>query len=96
MDRTGPGEVTLIFSPPTEQNYEYAYCKSNGSKKMMHLPTWKKEETLKVKEEEDIEAVNLSYGIWGGNIRALERFIQDYNNHGRKIAIERAEKELDL
>ncbi|CAB9525984.1 expressed unknown protein [Seminavis robusta] len=88
--RTGPGEVTLIFSSPKAQNYQFAFDTSNGDPRIMNLPTWKKEEMLTVKEK-DAGAVDASYGIWGGNMRALDSFIArhtDDQENAKKLAVE--------
>lgn len=92
VPRRGKGQVTLIFASPKHSSYGFAYSKSNGTTIIFNLPTWKLEEMLKVKGKEHREAVCASYGIWGGNMRALDKFIENYkSNPGEAKQIAEAE-----
>lgn len=107
--RTGNGVVSLIFSSPKAENYRFATDKSNVWSRILDLPTWEKEEMLAVKigkkigpnvaafETERVEterAVNSCYDIWGGNMRALDKFLDRYKE-SPELAIQEAEQEFD-
>lgn len=97
VPRTGLGKVSLIFSSPKRGNYENAIKKSDGPSTIFNLPTWTKKEMLDVDQQEDsgkhTNAINACYDIWGGNMRALNRFI--YQKGGVADLKKRAEEELD-
>ena len=78
--RNGRKMVSLIFSSPKASNYDYALRKSNIPVLILNLPTWNKEEMLKVANHSENLRTNASafdacYSIWGGNMRALDKFL---------------------
>lgn len=77
--------VTLIFPSPKKHNYAFAVDKAETKEKVMNLPTWSKPEMLRAKPENS-EAVNICYGLWGGNMRACAKFIQAYAESGAEAA----------
>ena len=94
--RTGHGLVSLIFSSPKRGNYEHATKKSDGPVTIFNLPTWTKLEMLDVDRLENsrnANAINACYDIWGGNMRALNKFIPPYQENAT-LAIQKAEEEL--
>lgn len=92
--RTGRGKVTYIFSSPKAINYEIATNKGNGPAKILHLPSWTKAEMSEVYADRK-EAVGASYDIWGGNMRAFDKFADEYRKNPDE-AKQEAEKELDI
>lgn len=97
VPRTGPGKVSLIFSSPKRGNYEHAVKKSDGPATIFNLPTWTKKEMLDVDRHEDwgnANAINACYDIWGGNMRALNKFTTP-NKENAVVAIQKAEEELN-
>ncbi|KAG7365864.1 hypothetical protein IV203_028534 [Nitzschia inconspicua] len=86
--------VTLIFSSPKKENYQFAESKSNGFTQVMNLPTWTNREMLSVNTSENSDAVNICYSIWGGNIHACDKFVEAYTKFGAKRAKQRAESQL--
>ena len=96
--RTGRGNVTLIFSSPKAQNYRFAVAKGGGVTKFFNLPTWKREEMMEVEKvkDSDPKVFNACYDIWGGNMRAVNEFLQQYQaTPVLQELTELAEKELD-
>ncbi|MEL6607224.1 MAG: hypothetical protein AAFP88_03175, partial [Bacteroidota bacterium] len=73
--RLVPRGVSIIFSSPKKTNYEFAYDKNNGYKAIMNIPVWGKEEMLAAKHEEDAAAIEASFAVWGGNMRACDAFL---------------------
>lgn len=96
--RTGNGKVSLIFSSPKRENYQHAINKSDGSYTIFHLPTWNKKEMLDVSKQdyvgEHADAINVCYDIWGGNMRAWNKFKTLYQTDATR-AIHDAENELN-
>ena len=86
--------VTLIFSSPKKENYQFAESKSNGFTQVMNLPTWRNQEMLSVNTSENSDAVNICYSLWGGNMRASDKFIEAYTKFGAEPAKQRAESQL--
>jgi len=87
--------VTLIFSSPKRENYEYVLSKTTGYKKVMNLPTWKKSAMLSAKAKEKKEAVEACYFTWGGNMRACDNFIAIATEEGLEEAKQAAVRELE-
>ncbi|KAG7351765.1 hypothetical protein IV203_007813 [Nitzschia inconspicua] len=86
--------VTLIFSSPKIENYQFAESKSNGFTQVMNLPTWTNQEMLSVNTSKNSDAVNTCYSLWGGNMRAYDKFMETYTEFGAKQAKQRAESQL--
>mmetsp|Transcript_26208 Transcript_26208/g.54716 ORF Transcript_26208/g.54716 Transcript_26208/m.54716 type:complete len:153 (-) Transcript_26208:920-1378(-) len=79
--------VSLIFSSSKRRNYEFAYEKSSGFNAIKNIPAWTKEEMMEAAPS-DIESVEASFRIWGGNMRAYERFRVCSNmQHAEKNAL---------
>lgn len=98
--RNGKGMVSLLFSSPKANNYDFAIKKSNIPGIILNLPTWKKEGMLKVANNSEAlstnsDAVDACYSIWGGNMRALDKFLFLCKQTSPAEAKVTAEKELN-
>lgn len=87
--------VSLIFSPPKIDNYDYATSKTNGIVIVKNLPTWSNPEMRSAKHTERADVVDRCYSVWGGNMQALDRFIHLTNKNGIEAATIDAVKQLD-
>ena len=96
--RTGKGCVTFIFSSPKAQHYDFAVAKGGGIKKIFNLPTWTRQEMLQIEKikDSDSKVFNACYDVWGGNMRAMSEFLQQYRETpALQEMTKSAEKELD-
>ena len=87
--------VSLIFSPPKERNYNYAVSKTNGRTPIMkNLPSWSKRDMHRVRGKKHEDVVNRCYSVWGGNMRALDNFIETAEYDGVIDATKKSTEQL--
>lgn len=85
--------ATLIFSSPKRENYAYAE-KTDGLFFVKNLPTWSNPE-MRVAKNSETAAVDGCYSVWGGNMRALTRYLSLAQMRTTDEARKDAVKQLD-
>ena len=87
--------VSILFSSPKKENYDYAISKTNGLSVVKNLPTWTNLEMRGAMPTEPVEVINRCYSVWGGNMLALDCFVRLTNQEGIEEATKIATMQLD-